>query len=857
MIQRKNPSRSRSPRAEPLEPRRLLAANPTIIDLLVLYTTQAKTDQGGDASIQSEIQGVVTEVNVAMQNSQIPITIRLVHSQELTGYTGSGSVATDEMRLKAGTGAFSSVPALRNTWGADLVDLVTTGNDNAHISPGQAEQMTHLSPVDDTLAYSAIDESVLGPSNATFAHEIGHNLGAAHARGDNSAPPGPFDYDYGYRFQGNNGVFYDDIMSIAQPGDVSIPYYSNPNIAFQGQPIGKPVGDPNEADLAAAFPLTAPIVAGYRTTNVVPDTTAPIAQIYQMNPSGQTLTFTIRYRDDEAVDASTISASNIAVATPEGFIMTPELLSVTGGTGNSFQKFATYRVTLPTATEPLSGIQISVKANQVKDINGHFTPAGQLTWVTDETAADIFAAARDLGVAPSNVIVQDSVSNSILDSFDFYSFTLTSPQTVDLHLTNLNGGGAGVGILQDTNNNGKFDPGTDSTTYAPANNGTTDRTIAQNLAAGQYYIQVINTPSGGAYSLNLTTFTDTTPPAATMDSSDVITTNATVEKFAITYRDDHDLDGASVLNSAIIDVHVHLDSNFDFTSSFIFPEPNQITGNNANSLTLIYDYTRNFTASDNGTYTVVVHDSGAGARVHDVAGNNIPLTATIGSFHIEVGTVDTTPPTVLSVVANPVIVPGASTYAFNVTYDDNIALNTNTLDGSDLRITGPNGFSQLASFVSVTPAPTVGAKRTATYQITTPGGSWDDLDDGAYTITLQSGQVKDTATNAAVGGAIGSFNVHVPFPGDASGDDRTNLLDLNALATNFGKQGRGYAQGDFNYDGVVNMTDFNTLAANFNKSLPPASAPPVLQSASVSNSLFSDVSLPASDWMRDVLSQAV
>ncbi len=165
---------------------------------------------------------------------------------------------------------------------------------------------------------------------------------------------------------------------------------------------------------------------------------------------------------------------------------------------------------------------------------------------------------------------------------------------------------------------------------------------------------------------------------------------------------------------------------------------------------------------------------------------------------------------------------------------------------------GPAGFSQFASFVSVTSAPTVGAKRTATYQITTPGGSWDYLDDGNYTLTLQGSQVKDTSNNFAASTTIGTFTVHVPFPGDASGDDRVNLLDLNAVATNFGKAGRGYAQGDFNYDGVVNMTDFNTLATNFGKSL-PSGAPLVADIAPAPISLFSESIVPTSDWMRDLV----
>jgi hypothetical protein len=61
--------------------------------------------------------------------------------------------------------------------------------------------------------------------------------------------------------------------------------------------------------------------------------------------------------------------------------------------------------------------------------------------------------------------------------------------------------------------------------------------------------------------------------------------------------------------------------------------------------------------------------------------------------------------------------------------------------------------------------------------------------------------------------------------GDANLDGRTNAMDFNAVATNFGSvNGDRWTRGDFNYDGLVNTGDFTLLAQNFNAVL-PASAP--------------------------------
>ena len=563
--------------------------------------------------------------------------------------------------------------------------------------------MTNLTP-NDTLGYNAIDDTSLGGSNTTLAHEIGHNLGAAHDRGDSSAPPGPFDYAYGYRVQGTDGSFYDDIMSISQSSnDIRVPLYSNPNLTVDGVPFGVAVGQSNEADLAAVFPQTAPIVAAYRST-VVADTTAPSAGIYEMDPNGQTLTFTVRYRDDEAVDASTIASGNVYVPTPEGFNLSAQLLSVTGGTGNSFQKFATYRVTLPTANEPIASLKVMLKASQIKDINGNISPAAQLGWV-GENPGEGLPTARNLGTPLLTVIAYDSIGRQ--DFFDYYQFTLTSPQTVSAHLAGLTAD-ADILLYRDTNNDGILESNEEiATTFDP---GASVRTLDENLAAGTYYLQVEyvnNAPT--SYTLTLSAFTDTTPPTAALDATDVKSTGVTAAQFAVTYTDNQEMSGQSARYDAEVDFHVQLDNGASFNSS-TFPDSSNtdIYPQDAPSYRTTYSYfagSGGFTTNDNGLYTVIIPAS----TIKDAAGNFMPQT-TIGSFRIAIGSGDTTPPTVASVAASAVTVPGTTSYPINVTYHDNVALNANSLDGSDLKITGPNSFSQFAGFDSVTAVPAVGSE---------------------------------------------------------------------------------------------------------------------------------------------------
>lgn len=109
---------------------------------------------------------------------------------------------------------------------------------------------------------------------------------------------------------------------------------------------------------------------------------------------------------------------------------------------------------------------------------------------------------------------------------------------------------------------------------------------------------------------------------------------------------------------------------------------------------------------------------------------------------------------------------GGTTQDFTVRYYDVTGINPATLDSSDIQVTGPGGFSQIATLVNAGTqvSTTAGTARTVTYRVTAPGGTWDAGDSGLYRINVRANQVRDTLGNYVPVGEVGTFQVVIENP---------------------------------------------------------------------------------------------
>lgn len=201
------------------------AVGDTVINVMVHYTAAAAAAAG---DISGLIDLAVAESNVGYDNSNVLIDLVLVHKSQVT-YTESGNFSTDLSRYRSTSdGYMDGIHTTRDSVGADVGLLVINNTQYCGLASGIGSTAA-------TAFASAYWDCITG--YYSFAHEIGHLQSARH---DPKNDPSTSPYAWGHGYQYTTNPKWRTIMAYncSGTGCPRINYWSNPNILYNGQPMG-------------------------------------------------------------------------------------------------------------------------------------------------------------------------------------------------------------------------------------------------------------------------------------------------------------------------------------------------------------------------------------------------------------------------------------------------------------------------------------------------------------------------------------------------------------------------------------------------------------------------------------------
>ena len=286
-----------------------LQASGIVQDVMLLYTTAVKSSYGSIAATEAALLDSMVATNQAYIDSQVDVQVNVVHIAEVT-YSETGNISASLQGLRKTTdGYMDEVHTWRNTYGADLVQLVTMDTNNC----GVAYLMNNNNIAYAPYAFSVTSKDCV--SGTTPAHEIGHNQGICHNREEANCNNPAYDYSYGLC-----GPTFRTIMSYSSPcGTARIRHFSNPSVYVDGQPTGidHDLNPFNSAEGTRTVNNTAATVAAYRSG---PNATPPVAPSNLTATASSETSITLQWKDNAdnedgfRVERSLDSSSWLAIA---------------------------------------------------------------------------------------------------------------------------------------------------------------------------------------------------------------------------------------------------------------------------------------------------------------------------------------------------------------------------------------------------------------------------------------------------------------------------------------------------------------------------------------------------------------
>jgi len=327
------------------------------ITVAVFYTPTARIAEGGTSNIESLIDLAETETNLAYATVGVIQRIAAVHKQEISYTEVSSSTDLNRLRLTS-DGYLDEVHAIRDTYGADLVHLIT---DASYCGRGYYAALYGA-----TYGFAVTDRNCVSP-NYTFAHELGHNMGLRHDRYmDQGNTPYPYSHGYVNQAALEEGapsskrwrtiMAYNDECSDNGISCTRKLWFSNPSDTYGGDPLGVSGTDPSSsedgpADAQLSLDNTRVTVANFRNlscANSVSPTSATAA------PAGAT---------------GSISVTAISVCSWTA-VSNASWITVTGGASGSGNGTTSYSVAANTGTARTGTITIAGNTFTVTQTGG-------------------------------------------------------------------------------------------------------------------------------------------------------------------------------------------------------------------------------------------------------------------------------------------------------------------------------------------------------------------------------------------------------------------------------------------------------------------------------------------------------
>ena len=229
------------------------------VDIAIFFTPLLE-QQLGVQGVRTKAQFLLDATHQVFVNSGINVALNPVF---ITRYDDSLGADNDDDAINfAGNNLNGEEASTSRRYGADLMHLFlvefqtnicgiagdilwVSDNGDINISEDLVWGMTEIGG-----RGGCLDE-------ITFPHEIGHNFAAKHDRpsvggGQNNGYIS--DYYYGHHCGGSG-----TIMNVTFSGDRHR-FFSSPDIIFEGEPCGVPIGQPDAADNVAVFEVTRSLV---------------------------------------------------------------------------------------------------------------------------------------------------------------------------------------------------------------------------------------------------------------------------------------------------------------------------------------------------------------------------------------------------------------------------------------------------------------------------------------------------------------------------------------------------------------------------------------------------------------------